>query len=148
MAEQNAVQARQAGIAARDQIDAMQRTSASVKICRTIAAMPLYQNSQVILLYRAVRAEVDLSTLALQAVQDLRDFANGGGGVMLITHDVELALRVADRIAVFQDGTVVEETSVAAFASPEGLRHPFTRALWRALPEHGFAAPVEEGVHA
>ena len=86
--------------------------------------------------------------LALQAVQDLRDFANGGGGVMLITHDVELALRVADRIAVFQDGTVVEETSVAAFSSPEGLRHPFTRALWRALPEHGFAALVEEGVHA
>lgn len=86
--------------------------------------------------------------LALQAVQDLRDFANGGGGVMLITHDIELALRVADRIAVFQDGTVVEETSVAAFASPEGLRHPFTRALWHALPEHGFTVPTEEGGHA
>lgn len=57
---------------------------------------------------------------------------------MLITHDIELALRVADRVAVFKDGTIVEETSVGAFASPNTLRHPFSRALWHALPEHDF----------
>ena len=60
---------------------------------------------------------------------------------MLITHDIELALRVADRVAVFRDGTVVEETPVESFASPETLRHPFSRALWHALPEHDFATP-------
>lgn len=75
--------------------------------------------------------------LAVQAMGDFRSFADDGGGVLLITHDIELALRVADRIAVFQDGTVVEETAVANFASPELLRHPFSRALWHALPEHG-----------
>ena len=81
--------------------------------------------------------------LAIRALQDFRDFANAGGGVMLITHDIELALSVADRIAVFREGTVVEETAVANFASPDLLRHPFSRALWYALPEHNFA--VTEG---
>ena len=63
---------------------------------------------------------------------------------MLITHDIELALRVADRVAVFQDGTVVEETSVESFNSPDTLRHPFSRQLWHALPEHEFAWTTEE----
>ena len=78
--------------------------------------------------------------LAVRAIDDFRSFANAGGGVMLITHDIELALRVADRVAVFKDGTIVEETAVENFASPERLEHPFTRALWYALPEHGFLA--------
>lgn len=82
--------------------------------------------------------------LAVRALGDFRDFADAGGGVLLITHDIELALRVADRVAVFQDGTVVEEVSVGHFASPELLRHPFSRALWHALPEHDFAV-VEAG---
>lgn len=75
--------------------------------------------------------------LAVRAMDDFRAFANDGGGVLLITHDIELALRVADRIAVFQNGTVVEETAVASFASPDLLQHPFSRKLWHALPEHG-----------
>lgn len=81
--------------------------------------------------------------LAVRALQDFRDFADQGGGVMLITHDIELALSVADRIAVFCEGTVVEETAVANFSSPDLLRHPFSRALWYALPEHTFT--VTEG---
>ena len=87
---------------------------------------------------------LDLS-LAQAALADFRAFADAGGGVMLITHDIELALTVADRVAVFRDGTVVEETSVAAFASPDTLGHPFTRQLWHALPEHGFVVPTEGG---
>ena len=78
--------------------------------------------------------------LAVRALADLRAFADAGGGVMLITHDIELALAVADRVAVFRDGTVVEETAVASFADPALLAHPFSRALWHALPEHDFAA--------
>ena len=90
--------------------------------------------------------------LAVHALDDLRRFADAGGGVLLITHDIELALRVADRVAVFRDGTVVEETSVESFSSPELLRHPFSRALWHAMPGHDFnpgqvtaAEPVGEG---
>lgn len=83
--------------------------------------------------------------LAIKAIEDFREFANQGGGVLLITHDIELALRVADRVAVFQDGTVVEETAVANFASPDTLRHPFSKALWHALPEHTFTPLGNEG---
>ena len=78
--------------------------------------------------------------LAVHALDDLRSFADGGGGVLLITHDLELALNVADRVAVFRDGTVVEETACSSFAALELLAHPFSRALWHAMPEHGFSA--------
>lgn len=76
--------------------------------------------------------------LAVRALDDLRAFASDGKGVLLITHDIELALRAADRVAVFRDGTVVEETSVASFQHEELLRTEFARQLWRAMPEHGF----------
>ena len=83
--------------------------------------------------------------LAVRAMEDFRAFADEGGGVMLITHDIELALRVADRVAVFEAGTVVEETAVGNFASPALLRHPFSRALWHALPEHDFRVDEPAG---
>ena len=83
--------------------------------------------------------------LAVRALDDFRAFANEGNGVLLITHDIELALRVADRVAVFKDGTVVEETATASFADPSLLRHPFTRELWHALPEHDFAVGESAG---
>ena len=69
--------------------------------------------------------------------------ADAGGGVLLITHDIELALRVADRVAVFNDGTVIEETGVENFSSPSTLRHPFSRALWHAMPGHEFAVAAD-----
>ena len=83
--------------------------------------------------------------LAVRAADDFRAFADCGGGVLFITHDIELALRVADRIAVFLDGAVVEETSVEGFSSPEALAHPFSRRLWHALPGHGFRDAGEDG---
>lgn len=85
--------------------------------------------------------------LAVRAMDDFRAFANQGNGVLLITHDIELALRVADRIAVFKDGTVVEETSVENFAAstPGGLIHPFSRELWQALADLGASSEPESG---
>lgn len=71
--------------------------------------------------------------LAVRALDDLRAFADAGGGVLLITHDIELALRVADRIAVFKDGTVIEETAVESFDEPEPVAPPvFARTVARA----------------
>lgn len=71
--------------------------------------------------------------LAIKAMDDFRAFADEGGSMLLITHDIELALRVADRIAIFKDGTVVEETAVTSFASPDLLNDPFSKELVRAL---------------
>ena len=76
--------------------------------------------------------------LARKSMEDFRAFADEGKGVLLITHDIELALEVADRIAVFYAGMTVEEAPVEDFASEETLRHPYTKALWRALPQNGF----------
>lgn len=75
---------------------------------------------------------------AKKAMRHFREFADKGNGVLLVTHDIELALEVADRIAVFYAGTTVEEAPVADFHSVDTLRHPYTKALWRALPQNGF----------
>ncbi len=70
-----------------------------------------------------------------------RLLAEEGGAVMLITHDIEAALTVADRVAVLYAGTVVEIASHSDFADHgAGLRHPYTKALWAALPSQQFAA--------
>ncbi len=76
---------------------------------------------------------------AMEALGILRELADAGKGVILITHDIDLAVQFADRIAVFYSGTVLEIASNADFASgPDALRHPYSKALWNALPQHGF----------
>lgn len=69
----------------------------------------------------------------------LRELADAGKAVLVITHDIEAALRIADTVAVFYAGTTVEQARASDFAGAgEALRHPYTRALWRALPQHDF----------
>lgn len=76
---------------------------------------------------------------ALEALSILRELADAGKGVILITHDIDLAFRFADEIAVFYAGTTLEEAPTPDFlAGPDALRHPYTKALWRALPQHDF----------
>lgn len=75
---------------------------------------------------------------AKKAMQLFRDFANEGNGVLLITHDIELALETADRIAIFYAGTTLEVAKAEDFRAMETLRHPYTQALWRAFPTNGF----------
>ena len=58
-------------------------------------------------------------------------------GVVLITHDIDLAVDFADRIAVFYAGTTVETAPAEDFRQG-ALRHPYSQALWRALPQNGF----------
>lgn len=76
--------------------------------------------------------------LARQAMADFRELADIGAGVLVITHDLELALETADKIVVFYAGMTVEEADVLDFQREETLRHPYTKALWRALPQNGF----------
>ena len=80
---------------------------------------------------------------ALEALQMFRELANEGKAVILITHDIDLAFEFADRVAVFYAGTTVETAPVSDFKTgPEALRHPYSKALWRALPQNGFT-PIE-----
>ncbi|WP_419954911.1 ABC transporter ATP-binding protein [Neobacillus niacini] len=74
-----------------------------------------------------------------EAENSFRELAGNGSGVMIITHDIEFALKVADKIAVFYAGTTVETAPVSDFSGKgENLRHPYTKALWRALPQNEF----------
>ena len=76
---------------------------------------------------------------ALEALQMFRELADEGKAVILITHDIDLAFEFADRVAVFYAGTTVETAPVADFKTgPDALRHPYSKALWRALPQNGF----------
>lgn len=76
--------------------------------------------------------------MAKRAMEHFRELADMGAGVLVITHDLELALEVADRIVVFYAGTTLEETDAKAFQREETLRHPYTKALFWALPQNGF----------
>ncbi len=64
---------------------------------------------------------------------------------LLITHDIEMAMECADRIAFFYNGTIIEVASLSQLAKGgAGLVEPYSRALFRALPENGFN-PIKEG---
>lgn len=72
----------------------------------------------------------------LEMLQDLK--AETSCAMMLITHDIPLARRIADRVAVIYAGRIVEQGN-----GEEVLRsplHPYTRALLDSLPENGFNA--------
>ena len=72
-----------------------------------------------------------------RVLDHFREIAAGGAGVLFITHDLELALTAASRVTVFYAGETVEEAETADFAQNR-LRHPYTKALWHALPQNGF----------
>jgi peptide/nickel transport system ATP-binding protein len=58
-----------------------------------------------------------------------------GLGILLITHDLGIVARVADRVSVMYAGEVVESAPTAAlFAAPE---HPYTRGLLTCVPVPG-----------
>lgn len=76
---------------------------------------------------------------ALEALSILRELADAGAGVILITHDIDLAFHFADQVAVFYAGTILETAPATDFLKgSQDLRHPYSKALWRALPEHEF----------
>mgnify|MGYP001032093097 FL=1 len=77
--------------------------------------------------------------IVAETLRHLRELAAEGRAVLLITHDIGAALRVADRVAVFYAGTTLEIAAAADFTGKgEALRHPYTQALWRALPQNDF----------
>ncbi|GGF95156.1 ABC transporter ATP-binding protein [Paenibacillus abyssi] len=76
---------------------------------------------------------------ARETLLHFRELADEGRSILLITHDIESALTVADKVAVFYAGTTVEIAAAEDFAGHgERLRHPYSRALWNALPQNQF----------
>lgn len=77
--------------------------------------------------------------MAMDTLKHFREIADKGAGVLLITHDIDLALYVADRIAVFYAGTIFEIASTKDFLEGrDALRHPYSKEFISALPQNEF----------
>ena len=74
-----------------------------------------------------------------EALKDFRDLADSGCALLIITHDISAALKIADRVAIFYGGTTLEIAKAEDFKNGgENLRHPYTKALFNALPNNKF----------
>ena len=79
-----------------------------------------------------------------ETIQDIKNLKENGHGVLLITHEIDVALKTADRIAIFYSGYVIEINDVENFKSADTVLHPYTKALINSLPRNGFK--LTEGV--
>jgi microcin C transport system ATP-binding protein len=71
-----------------------------------------------------------------------QEAADRGMAVLLITHDLNLVKRFAQRVAVMERGVLVESNTTAAlFANPQ---HPYTRRLLDSEPKRA-VEPVKDG---
>ena len=75
--------------------------------------------------------DVTIQAQILELLEDLqKEFSMA---VLLITHDLNLVRRFADRICVMQQGQIVEQAAVAdLFSAPQ---HPYTRHLLQSQPQ-------------
>ncbi len=74
-----------------------------------------------------------------ETLNHFKQMKEDGIGVLLITHDIHAALEVADRIGIFYAGHVIEIAENKDFSGDgENLLHPYTKALYKALPANGF----------
>lgn len=74
-----------------------------------------------------------------ETLNHFKNMKEDGVGVLLITHDIHAALEIADRIGIFYAGYVIEIAENKDFSGDgENLLHPYTKALYKALPANGF----------
>lgn len=79
-----------------------------------------------------------------ETINDIKRLSDEGKGVLLITHEIDVALKTADRIAIFYSGYVIEINKTENFNDVDKLLHPYTKSLIEALPKNGFK--LTEGV--
>jgi oligopeptide/dipeptide ABC transporter ATP-binding protein len=99
---------------------------------RVLIAMAIALGPRVLVADEPTTAlDVTVQAGVLDLLADLR--TETGMAMVLITHDLGVVARQADRVAVMYAGRVVETGTVAeVFAAP---RHPYTIALFRSVPD-------------
>lgn len=73
-----------------------------------------------------------------RTVDELRRHVDADRALLMITHDLAAAERIADRVAVMYAGRIVELTAASDFFGAAGPRHPYSRGLLQALPDRAF----------
>ncbi len=99
---------------------------------RVVIAMALAASPKVLLADEPTTAlDVSLRGQILDLLAEKQ--REHGMAVLLITHDLQLVRRFADRVAVMEKGVLVEQGPVeAVFAAPQ---HPYTRKLLDSRPQ-------------
>ncbi len=107
---------------------------------RAMIAMALACQPRLLLADEPTTAlDVTLRSQILDLLGDLQ--RKNGMAVLLITHDLNLVRRFADRVAVMENGCIVEQGAVAAvFANPQ---HAYTRKLIDSKPVRNVAESAE-----
>jgi microcin C transport system ATP-binding protein len=111
---------------------------------RAMIAMALASSPKLLLADEPTTAlDVTLRGQILDLLGDLQ--RQTGMAVLMITHDLNLVRRFADRVAVMEQGVLVEQGKVAdVMAAP---RHPYTRRLLASAPQRDvIAMPVDARV--
>jgi microcin C transport system ATP-binding protein len=99
---------------------------------RVMIAMALANNPDLLIADEPTTAlDVTVQAQILKLLKDLQ--RDTGMALLLITHDLGIVRRMADRVAVMQHGKIVESGVTAdVFAGPQ---HPYTRMLLAAEPK-------------
>ncbi|SNY96695.1 ATP-binding cassette domain-containing protein [Halomonas sp. hl-4] len=107
---------------------------------RVLTAMAHVSHAQLII---ADEPSVGLDPVQRDRVLNaLRALAEQGKAVIIITHDLRHALRIADQVSLMRDGRGIETAPAHAFAGAgHALTSPYARALWQALPDNHFSTP-------
>ena len=101
---------------------------------RVMIAMALMCEPELLIADEPTTAlDVTIQAQILRLLADLR--RELGIALLLITHDLGVVARIADRVNVMYAGAIVESATAARlFADP---RHPYTRGLLACLPRPG-----------
>lgn len=101
---------------------------------RVMIAMALANEPDLLIADEPTTAlDVTVQKQVLELLQDLQKKL--GMAILLITHDLSIVRRYADRVAVLERGKLVEQgETLALFAAPT---HPYTRKLLDAEPPDG-----------
>lgn len=98
---------------------------------RIMIAMALLTRPELLIADEPTTAlDVTVQAQILQLLRELKNELNMG--LLFITHNLSIVRRLADRVAVMQNGRCVEQKACRAlFAAPE---HPYTRRLLDSEP--------------
>ncbi len=110
----------------KDRLDAYPHQLSGGQRQRVMIAIALANNPELLIADEPTTAlDVTIQAQILELLRDLKDRL--GMALLLITHDLSIVEKMADRVCVMQGGKIVEENDTKAlFANPQ---HEYTRML-------------------